>query len=313
MSGSDHSSDKDFQSLDFKRSGQTSGELEVLEGLSILACYPDDRLLYTLEDSFRPLKINLLTAKTGEHALYELRKRIKKEGRLDLLMIGENSGDISTAIVIGRIREYLEWKMPIILMAKEDSVSAVASQEKEEIDARLTIPFSEDCLLRTIKEIVNKERSPHSGGVVCEKIKHIVKNKADGYLLPASLPGINVKKLLDQLDLEFELIKKILQGFLENTPEILNELEKGFSQKEWQVVRERAHNIKGSAANIGADHLQQTCRKIEFLCDKTIQESAREPQAFFLSDLRTAYKRLIGSIDWLLSDEVRRLQQRELL
>jgi len=101
--------------------------------------------------------------------------------------------------------------------------------------------------------------------------------------LPDSLPGIRVRQTLEALSIDPATFRRILVGFAEhniNTTATLETLRAGGDHK---ALRQVAHSIKGSAANIGATHLSTAARDLE----KTLANSAA-PDAAILSALTAA-------------------------
>jgi len=69
--------------------------------------------------------------------------------------------------------------------------------------------------------------------------------------------------LLRTLDGDEELVRIIIDGFLEDIPGQIDALKEALEQGDAPVVRHQAHTIKGASANIGAEALRQTAHAVE--------------------------------------------------
>ncbi|MFO7496074.1 MAG: response regulator, partial [Desulfobacterales bacterium] len=98
--------------------------------------------------------------------------------------------------------------------------------------------------------------------------------------LPDSLPGIQVRQTLDALNIDPATFRRILVGFAEHNINTTAALETLRAGGDHEALRQLAHSIKGSAANIGATHLSTAARDLE----KTLTDSAA-PDAVILSAL----------------------------
>lgn len=62
---------------------------------------------------------------------------------------------------------------------------------------------------------------------------------------------------------ELALIQRLLRSFVAKTPEAVARLLDGFGGKDLGTIRDQAHGLKGSAANIGATALAALCAALE--------------------------------------------------
>lgn len=71
-------------------------------------------------------------------------------------------------------------------------------------------------------------------------------------------------KVLEELH-EFigDEILKVIHAFLESTPSLLRQLEKASTQSDFELLREPAHTLKSSSANVGALALSATAKQLE--------------------------------------------------
>jgi len=71
--------------------------------------------------------------------------------------------------------------------------------------------------------------------------------------------------LLEQLDGDEEVVKEILNLYLEKTPEQISAVSEAVMKKDASLIRSSAHSLKGSSGNVGAVKLSQTAQKMEMI------------------------------------------------
>lgn len=62
-----------------------------------------------------------------------------------------------------------------------------------------------------------------------------------------------------------ELLSKIIESFLEDTPHQIEAIEAAIASKDAHALHETAHRLKSSSISVGADKLANECFEIEFL------------------------------------------------
>jgi HPt (histidine-containing phosphotransfer) domain-containing protein len=60
-----------------------------------------------------------------------------------------------------------------------------------------------------------------------------------------------------------ELLKQVVQAYLDSMPPLLSQLNAGFSSSDLNSIRHAAHTMKSSSASLGAIDLSQMCAKLE--------------------------------------------------
>jgi len=74
---------------------------------------------------------------------------------------------------------------------------------------------------------------------------------------------LDLEELRQRLDNDEELVAEIVELFLDDTPRQIAALEDALARGDGEVVRERAHTLKGAAANMGAAELRETAGRME--------------------------------------------------
>jgi len=114
--------------------------------------------------------------------------------------------------------------------------------------------------------------------------------------LPARLPGINIENALKSLNIDKNIFKDILIGFLSNNRDTDRNIRKAYESRDWKLLMQLAHSLKGSSANIGAKELQEATYELE----KASRDSAVKPPALFLIEkVEAALKQVQESLQSL--------------
>jgi len=114
--------------------------------------------------------------------------------------------------------------------------------------------------------------------------------------LPDSLPGIDIKKVINELNLQKDTLKRILLRFMERNTNTMDKVWEAYNQKDLKSLGSLAHSIKGSGGNIGADDLYKAALEIENACKK----KSVDPN--LVVSLDAAFKQVLKSLKGL-SDE----------
>ena len=173
------------------------------------------------------------------------------------------------------IRKYPEFKnLPIIAMTAHAMKGDEEKCLKAGMNGYISKPVSQDKLFAALwRELKNRKKSDiadqekldlgRSKTELSDKKsdKNILEEGQE--ILPPGLPGINIKKALNELKLDPAVFKRILAGFLRNNHDIMEKIKDAFKEKEMDRLLRLAHNIKGSSANIGAMDLYKAAKNLE--------------------------------------------------
>ena len=75
---------------------------------------------------------------------------------------------------------------------------------------------------------------------------------------------INLNELLNNLDNDKELLQEIMEGYLEETNNYIQEIETAINAGNYEEIKINAHSIKGSSLNISANQFAEVAKEIEF-------------------------------------------------
>lgn len=126
----------------------------------------------------------------------------------------------------------------------------------------------EKCLAAGMNDYIAKPVNPH-------ELIRVVKKwflKSDKAPPIESSPAVQEQKenevfdkkgLFERLMEDKDLIKDIIEGFLEEVPGQIAALNEALEKKDRELIRRQAHSLKGASANIGASALRETAYQIE--------------------------------------------------
>ena len=113
-----------------------------------------------------------------------------------------------------------------------------------------------------------------------------------------TIPGINIYEAIKQLNIEKAQFKKILVQFFSHNEETINIMSEFVENKQWQSLRDMAHDLKGSGANIGAYNLQKKAYQLELSCKKPVNT---EQLKKYFDEFSSALQQVLVSINTLVA------------
>ena len=225
------------------------------------------------------------------------------ESQFDALLM-----DIQMPVMDGyeatrQIRKDAKFKdIPIIAMTAHAMKGDEEKCLKAGMNGYISKPISQDMLFSALWRELKNRKKPDLSGIktkvsAMEKVldrgsdKNILETGQG--ILPPDLPGINIKKALDELKLEAAVFKHILAGFLKNNHDTMEKIKDAFNGKEQDRLLRLAHNIKGSSANIGAMGLSAAAKALE---DAAREEKPEEIISELIDKLEEALNQVLESL-----------------
>ena len=77
------------------------------------------------------------------------------------------------------------------------------------------------------------------------------------------LPVFDYEDFLHRIDGDVDLLKEVIEIFLEDTPALLEELYTAIKQGDAKAVERAAHTLKGATANISAKRLHSLTQQVQ--------------------------------------------------
>lgn len=87
---------------------------------------------------------------------------------------------------------------------------------------------------------------------------------------------LNLEVALELMNGDTDLLIKILQIFVDDTPRKMNGLRNALDSADADAIRLEAHSLKGSSANIGAELFRELASRIEQAGKEHQIETAKE-------------------------------------
>lgn len=102
------------------------------------------------------------------------------------------------------------------------------------------------------------------------------------------IPPIDYPSVLERIAGDISFLKELLNLYFEDFSEKYERLQRAIEQKNFELIRELGHSLKGSSANLSLTLLQETSSHLEVAGRERNVEKAREALAL----LEQEFKRL---------------------
>lgn len=229
--------------------------------------------------------LKVVSAANGREALERF-----DEGRYDVVMLDILMPDMDGFEVTSRIREKerLEGTGPTPVIALTSySLKAVNDKCRSVgMNGFLAKPVTDSGLRQLFAGLRGDGGTPQQGG--------------EGADAAGALPLLDVQGSLDNLGGDLELYRDIAEMFAESAPEIVGELIAALDAGDAVLAAQHAHNLKGMAANIGAQRLAELARVIQVSVRTAGSEECRSWAVRLRSDFESLTSALVAAGEMLV-------------
>lgn len=250
----------------------------------------DSRLAaMVVQNILNPLKIECRHVKSADD-LFGLRGKqsVLREFQpdvilLDIVMPGMSGIDI--------LRKLKVWKgvdqVPVVMLSSATNERNVAETLQLGAAGFLAKPINPEKLLSELIRVTSESGKDTFGRHVREyrDIERRGERGGVGYKVG---PG-DLSYMLEILDDDVELMKELIQVFVEDAPGEIKKLQDALTDKDAEAVRKSAHRFKGMVGNFGAPEITAMAFKLE-------QKGADQD----LEDGMDIYYKMFGEVDKLL-------------
>lgn len=208
--------------------------------------------------------IAVTLANNGEEAVQVFKKSSFDAVLMDIQMPKMNGYEATRLI-----RELPGASVPIIAM----TAHAMKGDEEKCLEAGMngyvSKPVNQDRLFQTLWRLVGMGKQPSeadetlAGADEWLDAGESIENKQQ---LPEKLPGIDIGRILGQMNIAGPAFRHILDGFLADNLDTVGKIRQTFADRDAELMGQLAHGLKGSAANIGATELSMAAQALEDAC-----------------------------------------------
>jgi two-component system sensor histidine kinase/response regulator len=120
----------------------------------------------------------------------------------------------------------------------------------------------------------------------------------NGHAPSSALPGIDMERTLQVLEIDNAAFIRILRGFHAYHQDIVEKLRRARADSDLELMRQLAHGLKGSAANIGAAELSTAAQAIEEACTgEFVADDGPTHLEGLIDDVAAALNQVLSSIE----------------
>lgn len=233
-----------------------------------------------LETALRRGGHTVVAATSGDEALDHLAK-----AHFDLAILDVRMPDVSGIDVLKawRVQEPAGTRLPILMLSADATQEAVREAMEAGADAFLPKPVQLAELAERMHTMAGPGRNqPKTPELSSDRVK------APEQTVPGQPVRLNVIEELAALSSDRAFLRNLIEGFVVDTEYALGEMETAIRIKNATLFRDAAHAIKGSASNLGADHLVLLCNQARVVSGHGM--SRRHP--VLLAEIRVEFARV---------------------
>jgi two-component system sensor histidine kinase RpfC len=147
-------------------------------------------------------------------------------------------------------------RSPIVILTANATIEAINECRDAKIDAYLTKPIDREKLRETINNLVSTSNiSEEDIGITSPSARTNTDSQSDTVLSNQTLSDLTA------LSDDSNFVPSLVNSFITDSRNLISEMEAAISTKRYDLYRELAHAMKGSAGSIGAMKLHTQCKE----------------------------------------------------
>ena len=208
---------------------------------------------------------------------------------MDCQMPEMNGYEATTAI---REREETSQSKPIVIIAM--TANAMKGDRERCLEVGMDDYISKPIRQAELERILSKYYQADKRRTEVAERKRYDKDDlhSQGHDSNGNNQLFDVDSTLEALDGDRELLLEIIEVFLTDLPELLNNLESAIHEKEPKAIRDAAHVLKGAIGNFGINSAYMTAQELEFMGLEGNLERASETYVKFKKEFDKLQKAL---------------------
>jgi two-component system sensor histidine kinase RpfC len=241
--------------IDFEKHSQ----LHPRNKLNILIAEDNKTNQFVIKKIIERANYNPFIVGNGQEAL----DAIKKD-RFDLIILDMQMpimGGIEAANIYNSLDGDI--KSPIIILTANATTEAIKECKDAGVDAYLTKPINVDKLLSTIASLTIAKASQLDSCIQSSDQHSPRKNLVTYNCVTEGRDDIivnaNVLEELTNLSSDCNFLSELVNGYLNDSEQIISDMESSISKKDYVGFHELAHALKGSSGSIGAIAMLDLC------------------------------------------------------
>ena len=190
--------------------------------------------------------------------------------------------------------------LPIIAMTGHAMKGDEEKCLRAGMDGYASKPINQERLFQTLWQLIRSH--PHPAAAELADIKPLEAAATEPVELPADLPGIQIEEALRALNIDAASFKNILVRFFHNNRDVAARIRNTYEARHWDALRQLAHSLKGSAANIRAEKLSGKAHRLEEACAGS---PSTPPPSSLVADVEDALDEVLQSLGSILPSKAR--------
>lgn len=166
-----------------------------------------------------------------------------------------------------REQQLIDAGIPIIALTADVIKGIQEKCEQAGMNDYLSKPFKQEQLIELLNKWLNDSFSNDS---------HEEETPIEEAISIKDSPHIDESVLEELIDFgKKDLVIKLIQTYIDYTPKQIDQLLMAFEQQHWEELKQQAHSLKSSSANLGALTLSALCAELEGMENKFLKVSAQ--------------------------------------